>query len=89
VLSRQGVIVNRRADFDRLTPRVTGHFSNHAIGVVGFFPPPAAPPISFKESVNLVMTDQDLIFCALRQISVIIGEYLESGSSDADELSPN
>ncbi len=32
------------------------------------------------------MTDQDLIFCALRQVGVIIGEHLESGSSDADEV---
>lgn len=32
------------------------------------------------------MTDQDLIFCALRQVGVIIGEHLELGSSDADEV---
>ncbi|MGO8913796.1 MAG: hypothetical protein ACLQDM_31355 [Bradyrhizobium sp.] len=32
------------------------------------------------------MTDQDLIFCALRQVGVIIAEHLESASSDADEV---
>ncbi len=32
------------------------------------------------------MTDQDLIFCALRQVGVIIAEHLESGSRDADEV---
>ena len=50
------------------------------------FPTPAAPTISFKDSVNFVMTDQDLIFCALRQVGVIIAEHLESGSRDADEV---
>jgi hypothetical protein len=30
------------------------------------------------------MTDQDLIFCALRQVGVIIAEHLEAGSGDAD-----
>jgi len=32
------------------------------------------------------VTDQDLIFCALRQVGVIIAEHLESGSRDADEV---
>lgn len=32
------------------------------------------------------MTDQDLIFCALRQVGVIIAEHLELASSDADEV---
>ncbi len=36
--------------------------------------------------MNFVMTDQDLIFCALRQVGVIIAEHLESASSDADEV---
>jgi hypothetical protein len=30
------------------------------------------------------MIDQDLIFCALRQVGVIIAEHLESGSTDAE-----
>ena len=50
------------------------------------FPTPAAPTISFKDSVNFVMTDQDLIFCALRQVGVIIAEHIESGSRDADKV---
>jgi len=32
------------------------------------------------------VTDQELIFCALRQIGLIVAEHLESGSSDADEV---
>jgi hypothetical protein len=32
------------------------------------------------------MTDQDFIFCALRQVGVIIAEHLESGSRDTDEV---
>ena len=31
------------------------------------------------------MTDQELIFSALRQVGLIVAEHLESGSSDADE----
>jgi hypothetical protein len=31
------------------------------------------------------MTDQELIFAALRQVGLIIAEHLESGTSDADE----
>jgi hypothetical protein len=66
-------------------PRVSGHFLSHAIGVVGFSNP-GGPPILIKESVNLVMTDQDFIFCALRQVGVIIAEHLESGSRHTDEV---
>ena len=36
--------------------------------------------------MNFVMTDQDLIFCALRQVGVIIAEHIESGSRDADKV---
>jgi hypothetical protein len=36
--------------------------------------------------MDLVMTDQDLIFCALRQVGLIVAEHIESGSSDADEV---
>jgi hypothetical protein len=32
------------------------------------------------------VTDQELIFCALRQIGLIVAEHLESGSGDADEV---
>lgn len=32
------------------------------------------------------MTDQELIFCALRQIGLIVAEHLESGSSDTDQV---
>jgi hypothetical protein len=32
-----------------------------------------------------MMTDQELIFSALRQVGLIIAEHLESGTSDADE----
>jgi hypothetical protein len=35
------------------------------------------------------MTDQDLIFCALRQVGLIVAEHIESGSSDADEAITN
>jgi hypothetical protein len=31
------------------------------------------------------MTDQELIFSALRQVGLIVAEHLESGASDADE----
>ena len=31
------------------------------------------------------MTDQELIYCALRQIGLIVAEHLEAGASDADE----
>ena len=31
------------------------------------------------------MTDQELIFAALRQVGLIVAEHLESGTSDADE----
>jgi hypothetical protein len=31
------------------------------------------------------MTDQELIFSALRQVGLIVAEHLESGRSDADE----
>jgi hypothetical protein len=31
------------------------------------------------------MTDQELIFSALRRVGFIIAEHLESGASDADE----
>jgi hypothetical protein len=36
--------------------------------------------------MDLVMTDQDLIFCALRQVGLIVAEHIGSGSSDADEV---
>jgi hypothetical protein len=32
------------------------------------------------------VTDQELIFCALRQIGLIVAEHLESGSSDTDQV---
>jgi hypothetical protein len=32
------------------------------------------------------MTDQELIFLALRQVGLIVAEHLESGASDADEV---
>ena len=32
------------------------------------------------------MTDQELIFSALRQVGLIVAEHLESGSADADEV---
>jgi hypothetical protein len=31
------------------------------------------------------MTDQELIFSALRQVGLIVAEHLESGARDADE----
>jgi hypothetical protein len=31
------------------------------------------------------MTDQELIFSALRQVGLIVTEHLESGTRDADE----
>ena len=31
------------------------------------------------------MTDQELIYCALRQIGLIVAEHLETSASDADE----
>jgi hypothetical protein len=31
------------------------------------------------------MTDQELIFAALRQVGLIVAEHLESGTSEADE----
>ena len=31
------------------------------------------------------MTDQELIYCALRQIGLIVAEHLETGARDADE----
>ena len=31
------------------------------------------------------MTDQELIFSALRQVGLIVAEHLKSGASDADE----
>ncbi|HSR09302.1 MAG TPA: hypothetical protein VLM42_19375 [Bryobacteraceae bacterium] len=31
------------------------------------------------------MTDPELIYCALRQIGLIVAEHLETGASDADE----
>jgi hypothetical protein len=31
------------------------------------------------------MTDQELIFSALRQVGLIVADHLESGASDADE----
>jgi hypothetical protein len=35
------------------------------------------------------MTDQELIFAALRQVGLIIAEHLESGAIDADEAITN
>lgn len=35
------------------------------------------------------MTDQELIFAALRQVGLIIAEHLESGTIDADETITN
>jgi hypothetical protein len=32
------------------------------------------------------MTDQELIFSALRQVGLIVAEHLESGASHADEV---
>jgi hypothetical protein len=32
------------------------------------------------------VTDQELIYCALRQIGLIVAEHLETGASDADEV---
>ena len=32
------------------------------------------------------MTDQELIFFALRQVGMIVAEHLESSKSDADEI---
>lgn len=32
------------------------------------------------------MTDQELIFFALRQVGLIVAEHLESSTSDADEI---
>jgi hypothetical protein len=32
------------------------------------------------------VTDQELIYCAIRQIGLIVAEHLESGASDADEV---
>jgi hypothetical protein len=32
------------------------------------------------------MTDQQLIFSALRQVGLIVAEHLESGAADADEV---
>jgi hypothetical protein len=66
--------------------QVTGHsFQKSRDRVVGF-PTSAAPSIFFKVSMDLVMTDQDLIFCALRKVGLIVAEHIESGSSDADEV---
>jgi hypothetical protein len=31
------------------------------------------------------MTDQELIFCALRQVGLIVAEHLELGTPDADQ----
>jgi hypothetical protein len=33
-----------------------------------------------------VVTDQELIFSALRQVGLIVAEHLESRTSDADEV---
>jgi hypothetical protein len=33
-----------------------------------------------------VLTDQELIFFALRQVGLIVAEHLESRTSDADEV---
>ena len=32
------------------------------------------------------MTDQELVFSALRQVGLIVAEHLEAGTSDADEV---
>jgi hypothetical protein len=32
------------------------------------------------------MTDQELVFSALRQVGLIVAEHLEAGASDADEV---
>jgi hypothetical protein len=65
-----------------LTPQVIGH-TNYAIGAVGF-PTPGGPASNcvFHEGP---VTDQELIFSALRQVGLIVAEHLESRSCDADE----
>jgi hypothetical protein len=74
------------APFDRLTPQVTGHVTNGAIGAVGISPSDGpATLLLFVVCVIFVMTDQELIFSALRQVGVIVAEHLESGTPNADE----
>jgi hypothetical protein len=53
------------------------------IGAVGF-PPPAAPPNSSNPR-GLPVTDQELIWSALRQVDLIVAEHLESDTRDADD----
>jgi hypothetical protein len=69
---------------DRLTPQVTGHVTNCAIGDAGF-PTPAAPPIH-ELNREPVMTDQQLVVSAMRQVGLIVAEHLELGMQDADEV---
>jgi hypothetical protein len=59
-------IVNHRAELTGC-PQVTGQNFNHAIGAVGFVPIPAAPLFLSRNPCVCVMTDQELIFSALRQ----------------------
>ena len=50
------------------------------------FPLPGGPTqFSFTEGAFAV-TDQELIFLALRQVGLIVAEYLESRTVDADEV---
>ena len=35
--------------------------------------------------MNVAMTDQELVLAALRQVGLVIAEYLELGVTDADE----
>jgi len=69
---------------DRLTADVTGHDFNCAIGALGYFPA-GEPAISLQAIREPAMTDQELIFSALRQVGLIIAEHLESSARDAEE----
>jgi hypothetical protein len=74
-------IVNRRAELTDRPPSHRPQFHLHDKGR-WLSPPPSAPPFLYSLGV---MTDQELIFAALRQVGSIVAEHLELGTRDGDE----